>query len=62
MKKRTKIITFFTTAALTFGMLWLTLGPDHFNQRYRHYHDHWEHHHPYDNQDNQDVIDPDTNN
>jgi len=39
MKKKHKIITVFATAAFTFGVLWITLGADHFNKGHRHYYE-----------------------
>ncbi len=47
MKKKHKIITVFATAAFTFGVLWMTLGADHFDKRHRHY---YEQHHKCDYQ------------
>ena len=41
MKKRTKIIAFLGTAVLTFGVLYASVGNQHFN----HCHKHWEKHH-----------------
>ena len=55
MKRRNRIVILFATAAITFGILWLTLGAENFNRGYRHHHEHWEHHHHYDNHDNAET-------
>jgi hypothetical protein len=52
MKSRNRIVIVFATAAVTFGMFWLTLGAEKFNRGYRHHFEHWEHHHHCDNHDN----------
>lgn len=39
MNRKHKIITVFATAAFTFGVLWMTLGADHFNKSHRHYYE-----------------------
>lgn len=43
MKKKQKIVTVFATAAFTFGVLWMSLGADHFNKRHRHYYEQYQH-------------------
>ena len=58
MKRRNRIITFFATAVITFGTLWITLGAENFNRGYRH-HAHWEHHHHCDGHDD---VEPKTDN
>ena len=52
MKRRNRIVIVLATAAVTFGMLWFTLGAENFNRGYRHHYKHWEHHHHPDNQNN----------
>lgn len=41
MKKSNKVLAFLSTAALTFGLLYATVGDKHFN----HCHKHWQKHH-----------------
>jgi len=55
MKKKHKIITVFVTAAFTFGVLWMTLGADHFNKSHRHYYE------QYHNCDDQPDVESNTN-
>jgi len=35
MHRKSKILVAFAIAAITFGTLWLTLGPDQFNRGHR---------------------------
>jgi hypothetical protein len=55
MKRRNRIIIVFATAAVTFGILWFTLGAENFNRGYRHHNEHWEHHHHSDSHGDLDT-------
>ena len=55
MKRRNRIVVVFAIAAVTFGILWLTLGAENFNRGYRHHYEYWEHHHHSESHDNAET-------
>ena len=55
MKRRNRIVIVLSTAAVTFGVLWLSLGAENFNRGYRHHYEHWERHHHPDNHDSVEI-------
>jgi len=58
MYRKSRFLVGLATAAITFGSLWFTLGPSHFNRGHRSCHTMMEHscmHHSFSGECNEDV-------